>query len=178
MCNQNILQQTNTTFPERQNTNTQHLRRTRHRNDVANLFNDYFSNEFVDLFSVILSTTIPVTASNLLTRREIENAIEQIRYGDIESPISEHCPISYIEFENDTNVSRIKHCQHIFDVNSLSEWLTRHNTCPVCRYDLKTYNTTNTNTNTPNDNSRIVYDVSGNTIYSRNGYSTYYYFTR
>jgi hypothetical protein len=198
MCNQNILQTTNTTnttFPQRQNTDTPRLRRTRNRNNVANSFNDYFSNEFVDLFTAILSTTIPVTQSNLLTEREIENAIEQIRYGDIESPISERCPISYIEFENDTNVSRIKHCQHIFDLNSLSEWLTRHNTCPVCRYDLKTYNINdnqsrnddvprnNEETKTNDASSRLnnfrnLYDASGNLIYNRNGrYSTYYYFT-
>lgn len=189
MCNQNIIQsqsqQTNRTFPQRQN-----RRQNRNRNNLANSFNDYFSNEFVDLFSAILSNAIPVTTSNLLTEREIENAIEQIRYGDIESPISEHCPISYIEFENDTNVSRIKHCQHIFDSNSLTEWLTRHNTCPVCRYDIKEYDRTNNETinneetKTDNEsstlnNSRTLYDSSGNLVYSsRNGGYTYYYFTR
>lgn len=190
MCNQNILQSqtrqsTNTTFPQRQN-----RRQHRNRNNLANSFNDYFSNEFVDLFSAILSNAIPVTTSNLLTEREIENAIEQIGYGDIESPISEHCPISYIEFENDTIVSRIKHCQHIFDSNSLTEWLTRHNTCPVCRYDIKEYDRTNNETinneetKTDNEsstlnNSRTLYDSSGNLVYSsRNGGYTYYYFTR
>ena len=94
------------------------------------------------------------------------------------------------EFENDTNVSRIKHCHHIFDSNSLTEWLTRHNTCPVCRYDLKEYNRTNdltrnneetinNNTSSTSNNLRNVYDASGNLVYTRNGgYSTYYYFTR
>ena len=172
MCNQNIIQSqtrqsTNTTFSQRQN-----IRQRRNRNNISNSLNDYFSNEFVDLFSAILSNAIPITTSNLLTEREIENAIEQIRYGDIESPISEHCPISYIEFENDINVSRIKHCQHIFDSNSLTEWLTRHNTCPVCRYDLKEYDRTNNDSLTSN-NSRTTYDSSGNL-----SYTTHYYFTR
>lgn len=189
MCNQSVLQTqqqpTNTTIPQTQNSRQ---RRNRNRNNLSNLsnlsnlFNDYYSSEFATLFSAILSTPNIPLASNLLSEEEIRNATEQISYGDINNPLSERCPISYIEFQNETNVSRIKHCQHIFDPNSLAEWLTRHNTCPVCRYDLKTYertngDTTNDNSSSTSNNSRIVYDVSGNLVYSRNGgYTTYYYF--
>jgi hypothetical protein len=203
MCNQSVLQTqqqpTNTT----NTTNTTNspilqrpnLRQRRNRNrtnfNSSNSLNDYFSNEFSTLFSAILSTTVIPTTSNLLTEEEIQISTEQISYENIENPLSDRCPISYIEFENNTIVSRIKHCQHIFDTNSLKEWLTRHNTCPVCRYDLKTYSRTNeetrtneeirTNNNSSSNNSRTIYDmttdISGNFAYSRNGeYTTYYYF--
>jgi hypothetical protein len=189
ICHLNILQTqqpetTNIQSPQRQNENLQppliRRNRTINRNSLHNSFNDYSSNGFVELFSIILSNELPryeiPTPSNLLTEEEIRNAIETIRYGDIENSLSERCPISYIEFTNNTNISRIKHCQHIFETNSLSEWLTRKNTCPVCRYDLKTYNTTNnSNLNTNTDNLRSLYDASGNTIYNRNGYTSTYY---
>ena len=159
----------------RLNTNSQIFQTPRiNRNNLSNSINDYFSNEFVELFTTILLTEL-TTSSNLLTEEEIQNTIETICYGDIENPISERCPISYIDFENDTNVSRIKNCYHIFDPNSLTEWLTRQNTCPVCRYNLKSTTTTNDNLNS---NVAGSYDVSGNRMYSRNGYTTHYYFTR
>ena len=168
-------QPTNTPLPRRLNTNSQIFQTPRiNRNNLSNSINDYFSNEFVELFTTILSTEL-TTSSNLLTEEEIQNTIETICYGDIENPISERCPISYIDFENDTNVSRIKNCYHIFDPNSLTEWLTRQNTCPVCRYNLKSTTTTNDNLNS---NVAGSYDVSGNRMYSRNGYTTHYYFTR
>jgi hypothetical protein len=185
MCNQNLIteyqsqqQPTTTPLSRRQNTNTQTFQTPIiNRNNLSNSINNYFSNEFVELFTTILSSEL-TTSSNLLTEEEIQNATETICYEDIENPISERCPISYIEFENDTNVSRIKNCNHIFDPNSLTEWLTRQNTCPVCRYNLKSHSTTNDNLNSNVAGSISSYDVSGNRIYSRNGYTTHYYFTR
>jgi hypothetical protein len=184
---------TSETQPQRRNTRTTlplPLRRRRTRNNLfsntttTSSFNDLFSNEFTTLFSAILSATDVSTTSNLLTETEINNATEQIRYGNIENPISERCPISYVEFDQETNVSRIKHCQHIFEPNSLTLWLTRHNTCPVCRYNLKMYGRENEETETNNQvttNDELPThsrDSSGNTMYNRNRtYATYYYFT-
>lgn len=93
---------------------------------------------------------------DLLTDEEIENATEILYYDEIENPISDHCPISYTEFEPHTSVCVIKHCQHIFQPSSLKEWLSRNNTCPVCRYNLKG------ETNTHLDTSGNIYDTSGN----------------
>ena len=121
--------------------------------------------------------SLPSDYSNILTQEEISNSTEIIRYGDINEPISERCPISYIEFTPDVNVSRIKHCQHTFDTNSLTEWLTRKNTCPVCRYDLKNYGRT-TNTLNENISSSSQQDASGNYYVNDNGYETYYYISR
>lgn len=182
---------TSETQPQRQNirntTLTLPLRRRRTRNNLFNnttttsSFNDLFSSEFTTLFSAILSATDVPTTSNLLTETEINNATEQIRYGNIENPISERCPISYVEFDQETNVSRIKHCQHIFEPDSLTSWLTRHNTCPVCRYNLKMYGreTETNNQVTPNNELPTnLQDLSGNTMYNRNRiYTSYYYFT-
>lgn len=46
------------------------------------------------------------------------------------------CPISWTQFENDTPVIRINGCGHIFSPDPLREWLSRHSTCPNCRYNL------------------------------------------
>jgi hypothetical protein len=175
----NFTQQTQTNTPQRVRRTT---RRTRTNVEPLLLFDNSLTNEFTALLTSMLASSFDYT--NILTEREISNAIETIRYGDIEEPLSERCPISYIEFTPDMNVSRIKHCQHIFDINSLSEWLTRKNTCPVCRHDLNSNSSTNMdssrntiNRNNTNENINSQQDVSGN-YYTNNGYTSYYYISR
>ena len=129
--------------------------------------------------NILLSNILPNNSGvdendTALTNEEISNATEEIQYGNIENPLSQHCPISYTEFDDDTEVIRIRHCQHIFERTSLMTWLQRHNTCPVCRYNLRTRTRINTNTNAnantnTNENMNVMREV-------RNGYTTYYYF--
>jgi hypothetical protein len=111
---------------------------------------------------------------NVLTQEEIENATEELYYDEIDNPISDHCPISYTEFEPETLVCRIKHCQHIFQPTSLSEWLSRNTTCPVCRYNLKSQsNASNSHNNSSEtiNSSGNIYDISGN---NTNRFTLYY----
>jgi hypothetical protein len=204
------------------NVNHNNINNFQNSSNLPRLFDESFPTFFSTMTNSILETNANVFDNlNLLTQEEIENATEEIFYEEIENPTIERCPISYIEFESNSNVTQIKHCKHIFDTNCLNEWLMRKNTCPVCRYDLKTYgtpnnnatnnnatnnnatnnNTTNnnatnnnatnnnatnnnatnnnaTNNNATNNNLIIAYDSSGNAIYGRNGYATYYYFIR
>jgi hypothetical protein len=64
--------------------------------------------------------------------------IQECTFSDIENPISLICPITFMEFSPNSNVSMITHCNHIFDPDSLKVWLSTHKNCPVCRYNLKT----------------------------------------
>lgn len=157
---------------------------SRHSN--SNLLSTLLTDEFLELFSTSFLGENS-NATNLLTEEEIAEATEETKYGDIIEPLSERCPISYIEFTPDTTVTQIKQCKHIFDVNSLSEWLSRKTTCPVCRCDLKlngrqnnnndTNNNSNNNTTNNYTNNNMRYDISGNYV-TNDGYSTYYYYTR
>ena len=75
------------------------------------------------------------------------NAVEYTRFGLIENPLNVSCPITYENFDENSQVSRITSCGHIFNTNGLTTWLSINQTCPTCRSSL--------NNNSNNNNSRI-----------------------
>jgi|688.fasta_scaffold13022_1 hypothetical protein len=157
------------------NVNHNNINNFQNSSNLPRLYDESFSHYFSMMFNSILETDANVFDNlNLLTQEEIENATEELCYEDIENPTIEQCPISYVEFESNSNVTQIKHCKHIFDTSSLNEWLTIKNTCPVCRYNLKNSDRTENNEGV-NNNTNINYDISGNVIH-RNGIT--YYFGR
>lgn len=102
------------------------------------------------------------------TATQIEIATRNIRFGEIIEPINNSCPISLETFNENDNVTMIRHCGHIFNTIPLSVWFRTNCKCPICRYDIRNYNsltTTTTMSNIPSGNSieRNV-DVSGNLI--------------
>ena len=98
----------------------------------SNLLNDFFepSNLLNDFFEPI--NVFP-------TEEQINTAVRRVRYNDIISPTNTSCPISLEPFENNDRVSIINHCQHIFKTIHLNRWLRTNHRCPVCRYDIRTY---------------------------------------
>ena len=67
----------------------------------------------------------------------LENCLREIRFGDIENPLNTECPILQTEFSEEDNVIQIIECSHIFNSDSLKDWLFRNNhTCPICRFNL------------------------------------------
>lgn len=50
-------------------------------------------------------------------------------------PLKEPCPICYEKFGDDEYplVAQLPHCQHRFDLQCISLWLAKQNTCPLCR---------------------------------------------
>lgn len=77
------------------------------------------------------------------TQSQIEAATRRVRYCDIVSPLNRSCPISLEQFEDNDMVSVIRHCNHIFRTEELNTWFRSNCRCPVCRYDIRNYNATN-----------------------------------
>lgn len=73
------------------------------------------------------------------TREQVLNSTTVISLREI--PVSNRfynvCPISYETFTDDTVVTRINHCGHYFDTNSINQWFNMNVRCPVCRYDIR-----------------------------------------
>jgi len=55
------------------------------------------------------------------------------------SPTNNRCPISLEPFENDSNVTQIRGCGHIFNSENIQAWFRSNARCPVCRYDIRDY---------------------------------------
>ena len=72
--------------------------------------------------------------------QDISNATHIIRYGNITQPQNQTCPISLTSFDDDTDVMRIRYCGHLFVPNELRRWFEQNVRCPLCRYDIRSYN--------------------------------------
>ena len=92
------------------------------------------------------------------TPSQIEAATRIVRYSDILNPRNRACPISLENFNDSDTVSVIRFCSHIFNTEQLNTWFRSNCRCPVCRYDIRNYNSSNmenfnipptTQTNTP-----------------------------
>ena len=73
-----------------------------------------------------------------LTTEQLTERVELIVFGNIVNPINTVCSITHDVFEPTQRVSRIRHCGHIFNSDSLAHWLRMNNTCPTCRHNLLT----------------------------------------
>jgi hypothetical protein len=98
------------------------------------------------------------------TRTQIESATRQARYGDITRPNNLSCPISLEPFNEDDQVTIIRHCSHIFNTAELNRWFQANCKCPVCRYDIRNYNRMITNGHDVSGNDVSGNDVSGNDV--------------
>lgn len=87
-----------------------------------NSFNSFFDN-------VVVS---PST-------EQINTSTRTLRFGDIETPINDRCPISFETFNPEDNVLQIIHCGHIFNPCEIAVWFRSNVGCPVCRYDIRNH---------------------------------------
>ena len=76
---------------------------------------------------------------NAPTNHQIQRATLNTVFSNIISPMNATCPISRDEFNDTSEITMIRGCNHIFNRGSLREWFTRHSTCPMCRQDIRHY---------------------------------------
>ena len=74
------------------------------------------------------------------TSSQIEIATRCVMYCDIVSPRNVQCPISLENFNDNDTVSVIRYCGHIFNTEQLNTWFRSNCRCPICRYDVRSYN--------------------------------------
>jgi hypothetical protein len=96
-----------------------------------------------NMFSNILRSfydRVPVAP----TREQIEAVTRVVHFSDIENPINNSCPVTLDRFENNSSVTQIIPCGHIFSPSGIESWLQTNVRCPVCRYDIREYVVPNT----------------------------------
>jgi hypothetical protein len=97
------------------------------------------------------------------TQTQIETATRVVRFGDIIGPLNTACPISLENFNEDERVLIIRQCSHIFSNSGLISWFSGSCRCPVCRYDIRSHVSTNTNNIT---DTYVNVDLSSNVLSS------------
>jgi len=73
------------------------------------------------------------------TQRQIENATRLIQYDTIDNPTNESCPFTCEPFNNTDMVRQIIHCGHNCSPSQFNTWFYSNVSCPICRYDIRTY---------------------------------------
>ena len=137
-------------------------------------------NSDVDAFTQLFQSFLqPVEVYP--TQSQIESATRRVRYCDIARPINTQCPISMDDFNDNDMVMVIRHCGHTFHTEHLMNWFRTNCRCPVCRYDIRDYNSNasteffnnsnqnnstnhNTNSSRESQSSSILFDSSNNNI--------------
>lgn len=111
----------------------------RNNNNNNNINNDNNNNNNNNDLSNVLSNFLNSTVVVRPTNDQIQNASRIVRYGDIDNPLSQACPISLDEFNDDDQVRQLLYCGHLFHQNQFQEWFENNVRCPVCRYDIRNY---------------------------------------
>ena len=75
------------------------------------------------------------------TQEQINTASRNVRYGDIVRPTNTTCPITLETFSDNSEVTIIRHCGHVFNTVDFNSWFRINCRCPVCRYDIREYTT-------------------------------------
>lgn len=120
-----------------------------------------FGTQISDILSSFLNTSVTIRP----TVEQLDAASRLVRYGDIERPLSESCPISLDRFNIDDLVRQIHHCGHLFVPSQFDEWFQSNVRCPVCRFDVRNHvRDQTTGRNTSQSTIRPSIDPSGNEI--------------
>jgi hypothetical protein len=125
-------------------TNNSQNNNSQNNNDIINNnLNDASNNRipFIFTYSTVLPNnnffdSVNITPNN----QQIDNATRNLMYCDIMNPVNTSCPISLEPFNDSSRVTVIRHCRHIFNTESLINWFRTNCRCPVCRYDIRDYN--------------------------------------
>jgi hypothetical protein len=106
------------------------------------------NNELTNFINTFLNTPVIIRP----TQEQIQSASRLVRFQDIESPLSDRCPISLEVFSRDEMVRQLVPCGHIFCQTEFQQWFENNVRCPVCRYDIRNYRSNTDTTVNTNDN--------------------------
>ena len=134
----------NTQTSNRTTPNFRHQRGFPETHDLTQLFSSLFANQP----QLNLNNLSPVVVRP--TSQQIENATQLITNNQTSHII---CPITQENFDESTQILRIRHCQHCFSREALLNWFNRSVLCPVCRYDIRDFS-----------NNSAPVDLSNNSI--------------
>lgn len=70
------------------------------------------------------------------TPEDIERATRTVLFRDVVRPLNTQCPITMSDFQDNDQVTVIRHCGHLFHANMLRMWFERNHCCPVCRHNI------------------------------------------
>ena len=97
------------------------------------LRNVYYRMEYIPIPDL---ESVPVFASQEIINRNTRT----IRFDEVVNPLNYDCPISLERFQDNSMLTQIIGCGHLFCSNEITRWFRTNVHCPVCRYDIREIN--------------------------------------
>jgi Ring finger domain len=116
--------------------------------------NSIYSNEITTASIINTARSFYDRVQVVPSHSQIQRACRNIPFSSIINPLNLSCPINLEQFNENSDVTQIIHCGHIFNPDSLNLWFQSNVRCPVCRYDIRDYNEV-----VPNHNSEDIPDT-------------------
>ena len=105
----------------------------------ADVSSNYVDNTNIDTYASYIIREFFAPVNVYPTQEQINRASRSVRYGDIVRPTNTTCPITLETFNDDSEVTIIRHCGHVFNTADFNSWFRMNCRCPVCRYDIREY---------------------------------------
>jgi hypothetical protein len=96
----------------------------------APLRNLYYRMEYIPIPDL---ESVPVVASEDVINRNTRHVI----FNEVVNPLNFDCPISLERFQDNSILTQIIGCGHLFCNNEIARWFRTNVHCPVCRYDIR-----------------------------------------
>jgi hypothetical protein len=94
------------------------------------LRNIYYRMEYIPIPDL---ESVPVVASQDVINRNTR----RVRFNEVINPLNFDCPISLDRFQDNSMLTQIIGCGHLFCNNEITRWFRTNVHCPVCRYDIR-----------------------------------------
>ena len=94
------------------------------------LRNIYYRMEYIPIPDL---ESVPVVASQDIINRNTRT----VRFNEVTNPLNFDCPISLERFQDNSMLTQIIGCGHLFCSNEITRWFRTNVHCPVCRYDIR-----------------------------------------
>ena len=107
----------------------------------ADVSSNYLDNTSIDTYASYIIREFFTPVNVYPTQEQINRASRIVRYGDIVRPTNTTCPITLETFNDNSEVTIIRHCGHAFNTDDFNSWFRINCRCPVCRYDIRDYTT-------------------------------------
>jgi hypothetical protein len=92
--------------------------------------NIYYRMEYIPIPDL---ESVPVVASQDIINRNTRS----VRFNEVINPLNFDCPISLERFQDNSILTQIIGCGHLFCNNEITRWFRTNVHCPVCRYDIR-----------------------------------------
>ena len=107
-----------------------------------------------------------------LTEDEVNDVCVLSRFNVNDDNESITCPICVAPYEDNEEIYTLLSCNHNFHKTCLTRWLQNHNTCPLCRTNVREYQTNNADTNTNTNTNTNTYTNTNTNTNSNTNYGS------